>query len=61
MTLKGVAKFKGKMTCGLKNVIRNLVNVHASRRKSENSQFDRTLLSIAYKDLDEKVQKSCVS
>ena len=26
MTLKGVAKFKRKLTCGLKNDIRNLVN-----------------------------------
>ena len=26
MTLKGVAKFKGKLTCGLKNEIGNLVN-----------------------------------
>ena len=26
MTLKGVAKFKQKLTCGLKNDIRNLIN-----------------------------------
>ena len=30
MTLKGDARFKGKLTCGLKNDIRNLVNFHAS-------------------------------
>ena len=30
MTLKGVAKFKGKLTRGLKNEIKNLVNFHAS-------------------------------
>ena len=30
MTLKGVTKFKGKLTCELKNDIRNLVNFHAS-------------------------------
>ena len=30
MTLKGVAKFKGKITRGLKNEIKNLVNFHAS-------------------------------
>ena len=35
ITLKGVAKFKGKLTCGLKNDIRNLVNFHASNQKSE--------------------------
>ena len=36
MTLKGDAKFKGKLTPGLKNGIRNLVNFHVSSRKSEN-------------------------
>ena len=61
MTLKGDAKLKGKLTPGLKNDIRNLVNFHASRRKSRKSQFDRLLLSKAYKDLDEKVKKSHVS
>ena len=61
MTLKGEAKFKGKLTFGLKNNIRNLVDFHASRRKPENFHFDRILLSKAYKDLDEKTQKSYVS
>ena len=61
MTLKGDANFKRKLTLGLKNEIRNLVNFYASSRKSENSHFDRLLLSKAYKDLDEEVQKSCVS
>ena len=54
MTLKGDAKFKGKLTCGLKNDITNLANFHASSRKSENLHFDGILLSKAYKDLDEK-------
>ena len=58
MTLKGDAKVKGKLICGLKKEIRNLVNFHDSSRKSENLLFDRILLSKAYKDLDEKVQKS---
>ena len=31
------AKFKGKLTCGLKNDIRNLANFRASRQKFENS------------------------
>ena len=43
---------------GLKEDIRNLVNFHASSQNSENLHFDRILLSKAYKDLDEKVQKS---
>ena len=58
MTLKGDAKFKRKLTRGLKNDITNLVNFHASSRKSENLHFDGFFLSKAYKDLDEKVQKN---
>ena len=58
MRLKGDAKFKGKLICGLKKGIRNLVNFHANSRKSENLHFDRILLSKAIEDLDEKVQKS---
>ena len=61
MTLKDDAKFKGKLICGLKNDIRNLVNFHASSQKSGNLNFDGLLLSKAYKGLDEKVLKSCVS
>ena len=61
MTLKGVATFNGKQTCGLKHNIRILVNFHASSRKSENLHFDWILLSKAYKDLDEKVQNSYAS
>ena len=61
MTLKGDAKFKGKLTRGLKNDIRNLVSSHTSSRKSEDLHFDGLLLSKAYKVLDEKVQKSYVS
>ena len=58
MTLKGDAKFKGKLTHRLKNDIRNF---HASSRKYENLNFDGLLLSKARKDLDEKLQKSYVS
>ena len=61
MALKGVAKFKGKLTCDLKNDIRNLVNFHESSRKSENLHFDRVLLSKAHKDLGENTEKSYVS
>ena len=61
MALKGDAKFKGKLTCGMKNNIRNLINFHVSTRKFENLHFDKILLSKAYKDLDEKIQKSYIS
>ena len=61
MTSKGYAKFKGKLTCDLKNDIRNLVNFYASSRKSENVLFDGFLLFKAYKVSDENVQKSYIS
>ena len=61
MTLKGDENFKGKLIRGLKNGIKNLINFHSGGRKSENLHFDELLLSKAYKDLDEKVQKSYVS
>ena len=61
MTLKGDPKFKGKLTCSLKNDIRNFINFHATSRNSENLHFDRMLLSKAYKYLDEETQKSYVS
>ena len=34
--LRGDAKFKRKLTCGLKNDIRNVVIFHESSQKSEN-------------------------
>ena len=40
MTIKGDTIFKEKLTGGLKNYIRNLINFHASSRKSENLGFD---------------------
>ena len=62
MTLKSDAKFnKGKLTCSLKNDLRNLLNFEGSSQKSRNLHLDGLLLSKAYKDLDEKVQKSYVS
>ena len=36
MTLKSDAKFKEKLTCGLKYDMRNLVNFHPTTQKSEN-------------------------
>ena len=59
-TLKGVAKFIGKLACGLKNDIRNLVNFHVSSWKSENLDFDWVRLSKAYKYVDERVKRSFV-
>ena len=61
MTLKDDAKFKGEQTRGLKNDLRNLVNFHASSRKSENLHLDWSFLSKAYKVLDKKVQKNYAS
>ena len=61
MTLKGDAKFKGKLTRDLKNDTRNFVNFHTSSWKSENLHFDGLFLSKAYKVLDEKVKKNSVS
>ena len=61
MTLNGDAKSKGKLTLGLKNGIKNLVNFRTSSRKFENLHVDRLLLSKVYKDLDEKVERSYVS
>ena len=60
MTLKWDAKFKERLTCGLKNDISNLVHFHTSSRKSENLHFDGLLLSKASKDLDAEVKKSYI-
>ena len=54
ITLKGDAKFKGKLTYYLKNDLRNLLNFYSRSRKSRNLNFDGLLLSKSYKDLDEK-------
>ena len=47
-----------KLTSGLKNNIRNLVNFHASSRESGNLHFDGLLLSKWYKVSAKKVQTS---
>ena len=36
MRLKSDAKFKGKLTCGFKYDMRNLVNFHTTTQNSEN-------------------------
>ena len=61
MTLKGDAKFKGKLTLDLQNKFRNLINFHGRSQKSGNLRFDGLLLSKAYRDIDEKVLTSYVS
>ena len=55
MTWKGDAKTKGKLTRGLKNDIRNLVNFHASSNKSKSLYFDRLVLSKEFKVSGKKV------
>ena len=57
ITLKRDAIIKEKLTGGLKNDIRNLVNFDVSSRKSENLHFDELVFSKVYKVLDEIVQK----
>ena len=57
MTLKRDAKLKGKLTIDKKIDSRNLVNFHASGRKSENLHL-RLLLIKVYIVIDEKLQKS---
>ena len=43
MTLKSDAKFEEKLTCGLENDTRNIVNFHQSTWKSHNWDFDGIL------------------
>ena len=40
MTLKSHAKFGEKLSCGLKNDMRNVPNFHKSVSKSQNWDFD---------------------
>ena len=61
MTIKGDAKFKGKLIFCFKHNIRNLVNFDANGKQSENLNFVELFLTKTYKDLDEKVQDSYVS
>ena len=58
MALKGYGKFKGKLTPGLKDDIRNLVTFYANSQKPKNLHSDRLLLSKTYNVLVEKVQKT---
>ena len=60
MTLKGDAKFEGKLTLGSKNDMMDLVNFTASSGKSKNLHFDLLLFSIAYKVSVKKAQKNSI-
>ena len=61
MTLRSDAIFEEKLSSGLKNNRRNLINFYASIHKSENLHFDGLIVSKEYKVLDEKVKKSYIS
>ena len=58
MSLKGDARFKGKLIWGLKKDIRDVVNFHANSQQFQNLHFDPILWSKKYEDLNEKVLKS---
>ena len=60
MTLKDDAIFKEKLTGGLKNDIRNLVNFHGNSRISETVHFHGLLLLIKYK-VQLKGQRTVIS
>ena len=45
MTLKSDVKCEEKLTCGLKNDMRNLPNFHQSTQMCQNWDFDGVLLS----------------
>ena len=45
MAMKSDAKFEEKLTCGLESDMRNLVDFYQSTGKSQNWDFDGTLIS----------------
>ena len=45
MTLESDAKFEEKLTCGLENNMKNLLNFHQSTWKFQNCDFYEVLLS----------------
>ena len=50
-------KFKGKLTCGFKKDIRNLVYVYASSRKSENFWLGTLMSSFSPKHIKFQLKK----
>ena len=57
MTLNSDVKFKGKLTCDLKNDMRNLVSFLVGSQKSEIIYFDGLLLSKEFDALSPKNSK----
>ena len=57
MTLRSDAKFKEKLTCGLKYDMRNLVNFHPATQKSEISfrwaLFVQSIQGLSYRNIEE--------
>ena len=60
MALTDDAVFMEKLTGGLKNDMKNLVNFQASSPKSENLHFEGFVLSKPNKVLDQKPYKGYV-
>ena len=60
MTLKGDVKFQRKQIRDVRNYVNSWVNFHGNSQKSENFHFAGLALSKACRDLDEKLQKSCL-
>ena len=61
MTLKSDAKFEEKLTCGLKNHMRNFASFHPSTWKCQNVDFDGILLSKVENLWAQNLQRSYVS
>ena len=55
------AKFEEKLTCGLKNDVRDLVNFRQTTQKSKNLHFDELLLLKLYNIWAKKKQRINVS
>ena len=58
MTLKGDAKFEEKLTCGLKNDMRNIANFHQSNLKSQN--WDNPLIQSRKSMSLESTEELCM-
>ena len=61
MILKIDAKFEGKLTCGLKNGVRDLVNFRQTTQRYGNLHFDGLLLLKLYNVSAKKEQKIYLS
>ena len=61
VVLKHYSKFEGKLTCGLKTNMINLVNFHASCPEPGSLHFDGLLLIKGYEVAVKIVQRSYLS